>query len=347
MSADPTARRGLMRHPMAKWAILLAVLFALWFGGWFLVASLLNRGLGEAFAKVEAEQKIAITCDGRDVVGFPFRMGLACERTGLATPEGARFTAGSLRSAAQIYDLTRHVVELGSPATIEGPQGTVEAQWQTLRLFADGTTQGGYERISLTSDAPSVRTGATAIAARSLELHTRPVNDAAGAPTHLDLALRTTRLQLPAPAGSAQPDPFDIVLQAQLDFGYAAMVEGGRSFEEWAKAGGRILLQDVRLMMGETGTLSFAGPLTIEDDGTLSGKVKVGVEGADDIAAFAASLDPTLRDQVGSLMQAVAAMGQPTSFASGERPAVEVTLERGAMRLGILPLGRIPPVVGG
>src|SRR5690606_37227088 len=67
------------------------------------IASLGNKG-------------ITISCDGRDIRGFPFRMGVFCDDVALTIPdENIAASAKELRSAAQIYAPRMLVMELDGP----------------------------------------------------------------------------------------------------------------------------------------------------------------------------------------------------------------------------------------
>ena len=51
--------------------------------------------------------------------GFPFRIGLFCDRVAFEQPSAAMtLSAGAFRSAGQIYDPMRLVAELDGPAKI-------------------------------------------------------------------------------------------------------------------------------------------------------------------------------------------------------------------------------------
>ena len=347
-----------------RWALFLALLFGLWFAGWFAAAALVDRQLAGAIEQAGA-QGLAVTCSERDVVGFPFRLGVDCGGVGVVAPDGTSARAGPLRSAAQIYDLTRHVVELSGPATITGVPGVQRADWKTLRLVPDLQLDGDVEIVSMTATDLTVDGVAGRAGVAQLAFHARPAQGVAGTGAEagamaadvrnrrnggrredrdatgraLELALRADGLDLPGTA-----EPFGLVAQLRLEGAYDALVRDAASLSDWARRAGRIELQDVRLALGRTGLVSLDGPLRVEPDGTLSGTLRLGVEGAADIAAFAETLDPGLKDVVASLTQGVTMMGRPTRFATGERPAVEITLERGEARLGIIPLGRVPPL---
>ncbi len=90
-------------------------LFGGYSAGWFYVA---NRVKKEAEASIASLNRDGVTaeCANLDVRGFPFRLGVFCDSVGYGDPgRNIVITAGSLRSAAQVYQPWRVVTELDGP----------------------------------------------------------------------------------------------------------------------------------------------------------------------------------------------------------------------------------------
>ena len=77
---------------------------------------------------------VSAECANPTARGYPFRIGLYCDRVAFADDaEGIRLTAGGFRSAGQIYDPMRFVAELDGPASIALPRAAPLAiDWDGL-----------------------------------------------------------------------------------------------------------------------------------------------------------------------------------------------------------------------
>ena len=344
---DTTTRRSALAHPMAKFFVFVMALFVVWAVAWFAVAAFLDARAGEAIERAEA-RGLAVTCADREVVGFPFRFGLACSDVALLTPDGARITAGPLRSAAQFYDLTRHVAELGAPLDLSGRGLTAQARWKTLRVFADATMNGGFERLSLTGSDWALTAPIGDLQGDELVLHARPAPGSGGDGSDggepngdLDIAARVGSLTVRG--GDAVVPAFSALLQARIDGAYAAL-RSRRGAAGLVRPGARIDIEALRVALGARGLVALAGPLTLEEDGTVSGTLKLGVEEADDVVAYLTTVDRELEGPARAVAQGVASLGQLHDFAGRSLPAIDLTIERGRARLGFIPLGTIPPI---
>ena len=59
---------------MGKFGLLILVLFALWFGGWYAFANYADGKIAEAIDNT-SQRGINIDCTNRAMRGFPFRIG--------------------------------------------------------------------------------------------------------------------------------------------------------------------------------------------------------------------------------------------------------------------------------
>ena len=117
-----------------KWLGLFAALVAaLYSGGWYWLASEGERRLDAAVAKSAESGRVA-ECVNRDIKGYPFRLGLFCDKVAFSDDErGIVFHAGALRSAAQVYNPRHAVIELDGPAFIETQDiAPLELNWSLL-----------------------------------------------------------------------------------------------------------------------------------------------------------------------------------------------------------------------
>src|ERR687897_740456 len=156
--------------------VFVVVLFGGYSLGWFWLAG-----------RLEAEAKTAITALNRDGVeadcanptarGYPFRIGLYCDSVAFSdAAKGISLSAGSFRSAGQIYDPMRLVAELDGPASIDSAKaGAFALTWDNLRASAR-LSSPLPQRISLEGAGLRAETGdgGALLAAERFEAHLRP-----------------------------------------------------------------------------------------------------------------------------------------------------------------------------
>ncbi len=105
-----------------KWlGICTAIAFALYSAGWFYVAQEGKRRVDIALAQISKSGSL-VNCEQSEIKGFPFRLGLFCKSVTFEQPQrGVFFSAGNMRSAAQVYNPKQAVIELDGPALLEAP----------------------------------------------------------------------------------------------------------------------------------------------------------------------------------------------------------------------------------
>src|SRR5262245_57806709 len=114
MSSSKVAKRSYAVR-FLWFLVFVAILFGLYSAGWFYLA---NRLKAQAEATIAALSTGGATadCASLEVRGYPFRLGLFCDSLGYDDGAGnIVVTAGSLRSAAQVYRPRNIEAELDSP----------------------------------------------------------------------------------------------------------------------------------------------------------------------------------------------------------------------------------------
>ncbi len=179
-----SGRRSGGTRVFAGVAILVVVMAAALTGAWYYLAGELDRRVASAL-DAAAGGGTTITCDRREVFGYPFRIGLSCDAVGVDAPDnGIRLSAGSLRTAAQIYQPSHIVAELGSPLRATVPDfAPMEMSWTLAQASTSLWTQG-LERVSIVVDQPVLslvgEAGALTPLARSVRLETHARQNGAG-----------------------------------------------------------------------------------------------------------------------------------------------------------------------
>ncbi len=337
-----TPRRSAAARAM-RWLIALVVVLVLVaVGGWYWLAGELDRRVASAL-EAAGGGRATVLCENRQIFGFPFRLGLSCDTIAVEAPQnGVSASAGSLRTAAQIYDPRQIVAELAGPALVTAPDlPPLHLSWRLAQASTTLWTEG-MERFSLVMEAPvvSMREGEAAGApiARSerLEAHARQ-NGAA-----LDFAFTDTAVAATLPGLPPLP-PFDLTADLTLD-GAAGWLRSGIPGANVSEAlrgqAGTIRLLGLSLPGGGGGGAQLSGPFRVSPTGEISGDFRLAVEDPQSIAGLVGVLVPG----TGGLATTVAgALGFAGRQEDG-KTVVDVQVREGEARLGFIPLGRLPRI---
>ncbi|MFN7027607.1 MAG: DUF2125 domain-containing protein [Pseudorhizobium sp.] len=317
-------------------AIVLAVV--LYTGGWFYAASALKEKTLALLGSREASG-ITVECADANYRGYPFRIGLFCSSIALDDRNnGISATVGALRSAAQVYDPGHIIWEVDGPAQVRTSHGlTVSSEWESLQssLVAKGR---GVERSStiirqgMTSIVSTAAGGSFNIGAERTEIHLRQNGRDLDAALTLD-KLRTTAEGLPEllPAMTATAD---------LTFVGRGGIIDGTDPNGIALYGTEGEMRSLSADLGEGRTISVSGPFSIDNDGYLSGRLKLKV---DQIDAWRSSLAEAFPD-IAPMLQTVAGMLSALN-GGGQSASLDLTVNRGKVFAGgFIPIGEIPPI---
>lgn len=315
------------------WLLMLIVVAVLAYtGAWYYAANLLETRTAALISGLNGDQRRA-SCEEPSARGYPFRIGLFCRSVFYEDAEnGISLSAGNFRSAAQIYQPLRTVGELDGPARIALPfmPAALKASWQNMRLSARLTEKlpqrvsSEAQKLVLVSDEATAEPIAEA---DTLQTHMRR-NEA-----DLDVAIVTSRLSLaPGITGDVAIPPLTGELLLSIDDGVTLL--GERALQLRGRSG-TIQSLSVKAADSEAG-MTLAGPVEIGTDGLISAQFKVTLREPRAIAQLAAQAFPERRDQIQSVMAALSSLGAA--------PTLPVTIRRGRVSIGFLPLGDIPPV---
>lgn len=316
----------------------LVVLFiGLYTAGWFYAASLLREKTLALLGSHDAEG-ISAECFDADYRGYPFRIGLFCSRVNVDDrANGISASFGALRSAAQIYDPGHIVWEMDSPAEIRSSRGlTLSTSWENLQSSLIAKLKG-VERAALVLEKPKTHVVSTAdgqtfdINADHAEIHLRqngPDLDAAVTLEGTDTAIKDLQQLLPR-------------LNTSLNLtlvGRAGIIDGsdpnGISLRETKGE-----MREFRADLGEGRVLLLSGPFSFDDQGRMSGKLKLRVEQLD---AWRKSLSQAFPDLAPTLETAASML---SALGGGANASLDITIKRGKILAGgLIPVGEIPPV---
>ena len=304
------------------------VIVVLYTAGWFWLADRLER---EASAALEAlgDRGIEARCENPVARGYPFRLGLFCDSVTFDQPsEQVSVSAGAFRSTGQIYNPSRLVAELDGPAQVSLPgAGPVALDWAVLRA----STRLAHplpDRVSLQGSALKVAPagGETVVSAETFEAHMRP-NDA-----DLDVAVRFAGLSVAPEVVKGRTVP---PLSGEAD---VSVTDGVRLLDEGAHGlrgkSGRV--RDLTLTVGDAGSLTVTGPISIDDAGLIDADLEVSLRDPKALARALADAFPEVRREI--------EQGSAGLSFLGKNPKLPLKIVKSSATLGFIPLGRIPPL---
>ncbi|EAU43373.1 hypothetical protein FP2506_11026 [Fulvimarina pelagi HTCC2506] len=335
MSSSTSEPRRIRRAYV--WIVaIVVVLFAILTGFWFYAASQLDEITSRAIEDAE-RNGVLVSCLGRDVVGYPFRLGIVCDDLALDVPRnGVTVDAGSFRSAAQIYQPNLVVSELDAPVRIETADGPpVDIGWNLAQASTSFWTEG-LDRISIATDAPRVAIGDRSIFnASGGELHARRRED------DLDIAgvQRSAKIDLPQLSGVPNFDlSTDLTVQGAADW-LSGGASGLSARELFADRSGT-LRSLVLTFHGDPTGADVSGDFAFSADGLLSGTFDLAVTSPERLASIVGSIAP----EAASIANTVASVIPYVGTTENGRTTIRVTADDGQLTAGVIPLGQIPPL---
>ncbi|MEM7299966.1 MAG: DUF2125 domain-containing protein [Pseudomonadota bacterium] len=344
-----------------KWlAVAVAAGIGLWTGGWFYVASISADQIDKVIQSA-ARFGVTITCENRSIRGFPFRMGLFCDQTGVEAQEQAFVTkAGALRTVALLYKPGNIIAELDGPAEASPVPDAkpIKLDWDSLRasvrLGLSVPQQISLVGLNLEVAIPVLLASSDAAAeplAAMLKLksnqgavHLRPTPESEDRDLDLAFQVRDFKNAL----ASVFPEAgFDVDVDLHLTDGMARAVSG--AFDQQIMQFGQDgEIRKVRIAShaDPTSQIELSGPFRIDTDGLVTGKMDLSVSNPAGLLDYVSSVDEQAAASVKQIVNAVTAFGQPGKLNGTPSRTVKIDIDKGKMRAGFIPLGEIPPLFG-
>lgn len=330
--------------------ILLAVaaaVIAIWTAGWFFLSGLVNDRLNVEIDRL-ADRGIVIECRKRSVGGFPFRVEIDCAGSRLTLRRtGTRGTLGGLRAVGLIYNPWHVIIEADAPLAAEGQFGQrVDGRWTRLqssvRILDRGLLRGALaaDGVDLALTLP----GETAfrLTAGHVETHARPAAAGADSPgLAVDWTALATGLTLAAGDFTIGPRDMKLAVDATLDgLPRPPYVDGAATARQWVANGGALTLKSAVLDVGGA-RVDASGTLSPDIDGALSGQLRLVAHGLDKLGSGGVL---GLPEDMSIFASAFLMFGKVEKQGDQTVRVLELAVDRGAMTLGRLPLGSLPPL---
>jgi hypothetical protein len=318
-----------------KWLGFSVVVFiALYTGAWFWGASYLKDEISRALAQTAASGQ-KTDCRNLDIKGYPFRAGLFCDALVFEDlSQQISLKLGAMRSATQIYDPMRGIVELDGPLELALPGGkAVRAEWSLLH--ASGRLARPLpKRLSIESkELAASLSGQHLLKAGNVQAHFRTVD------RDIDLASSGAGVTIdPAITQGRVIPEFSYGVDAQVIDGVALALSGEKNLALLLR-GQSATLRALSLDFADGGGLTLSGPMSFDGAGLLSGDLSVTFSEADKLGKTIAKIAPEIAAYVAPSLSLAASTAKP-----GEIPRIDVTIRKGRASIGLIPLGEIPPL---
>lgn len=322
--------------------ILIAVL-VLWCGGWFAASWWADGKIAEVI-EVQRQRGVEIDCADRSMRGFPLNMGVGCDRVTISQPDGSQIDMGAVRTVASLTAPGEAQAEVDGPLTVQVGGTTFEANWGKLEAFADVRLDGGFDLTSFAFDGFIATRGEVSAGADTGAGFLRPQKaDNAESSDNLEATITLGGMTADIPGVATLPS-FSIELDAMLEDGYRDLVEQRLPVWEILLDGAQGEIRKAKLELPDGGKLVFGGPLQLDENGILSGTVTVGLANPEAVMAWARLVSPALEQPVSLLTQSVAGMGAEATLGGEQVRAIELTINKGEVRLGFIKLIDLPPL---
>jgi hypothetical protein len=319
----------------------LALLSVIWGVGWFVAKGFVEAEVDAALAR-EARMGREIACAERTTTGFPFRFEINCRQMAvrLAQPEGqAIVTAERVVALAMVWNPTHVIVEATGPATITPPGQSQRyvATWTVGQASLRGMPENP-ERVSVSVTGLKVdaEQGGRAMPAGTADLIEAHLRRSAGRPGYdvalaFDNATGLAPVAFPTTTGRIQG-----TLEGLADLRPMALPDRLR---QWQQAGGRLVVAPSRVQQGDTLVLA-QGAVALDGRGLPDGTIDLTVAPIEQVARLIAN---AMRADVNAVMPWLSALGAPVDVEGRKAVRVPYRFRAGAMSLGPIPIGRVPP----
>lgn len=320
-------------------SVFVALAVVVYSGGWMLAATMMQKRVAELFDGRNAAGA-DVRCKDMDIRGYPFRIGLFCSSIAVDDRyNGISASLGAFRSAAQVYAPNHFVWELDSPAEVRSALGfSFSIQWDRLQssvnAWFDGLSRSSLVTDGLKVDFTTIANGNT-VTSRSDhgEFHLRRNGE------DLDAAVLVKNTVLTPSNGAPLVLP---PLSASIDMtmlGKAGLLGPRRDAATTELYGSRGEIHRFVIDFGEGRVLTVSGPLSVEDDGNLSGKLHLEVEKVEGWKDALTTAFPASAEDFENAAKVLTVLFGGKDFGSAD-----ITVHEGVVSVGIIPLGVLPPL---
>ena len=317
---------------------LIVTIGAAWVGGWFYASQAVEDAIAKVKTRFENRAQ-SLECNHQEIVGFPFRIGLFCKTFKYSSQNsGLEISTNGIRSATQFYQPGKAIAEFEAPAFIRSPRGnTSEVTWDSMRASMKANLDG-LERFSIHGQelvSRDARTGIEISTIQDVQIHSRKNGE-----NNVDLALAFNDFK-PLAGPLSKLAEFDLGLKITLSDIYRDLLQEANLLRLGKTNGLAGNLDEFKYEPLDGGKVTISGPWKTNTSGLLSGEFQVTISELNEIS----------RNLILAFPQAAPIISQLTSAASllssqsqGSGLSLPVSLNKGRISIGIIPVGKIPPL---
>ena len=323
---------------MKKGIFLLSVLIlisAAWSAGWYYVVGKVETVIADTKVKL-ADKGRDVQCANQEIDGYPFRISLNCDEVRYADDAtGLVFETDRLRTAAQAYQPNKAIVELSSPANLRLPNGEAfKIDWNSMRSSLK-VGLSGAENLSVHGKeinfVPTNRTEHT-MQIKDMQLHGRQIGE-----DNINLAVNL----IEAKSENEIWPSFNLTSTFLLEDIYKDVMNRTSLLRVAKSKGLKGTIERFQYVPNEGGMLEVKGPAQVSQTGLLTGKFDVTVRDLPQLLNALSKSFPEEKQKFTDASKAIALLSKKTGK---EEITIPVTIRNGSMSIGILPLGKLPPL---
>lgn len=343
-----TSQSDNTKKPNNRKYILLLVgvtlVIAAWSSAWFYGQTFVSDEIDAQIQQL-SKQGLEVTCADRRVAGYPFRFEISCNDMLLKDKWSRELAVSALDAVTLVYN-PRHVIfEAESPAKLAIPHLETDAQidWASARasikasLTGLSTLDAIAENVSLET---SFNKNLRQLFASKLEVHLREAPNTEGL-----LETFITIDQLGFQNTTKPEEAIDLRAYTKIQNGMDLLAGSNIPLLVQANEGAL----PVKLMLFEAvygqSKISTTGDITINGNGTLSGRLDTSIENANALLPLLEKLefrDQQTRALIEGFLKSVSSSS--TESGSTNQPSIPIIIDEGLLRVGFLPIGYVPPL---
>lgn len=330
------------RWPFIIFASFIALILAVWFGGWFVIANLLESSIESAFEDI-SQQGQDLECSELSTNGFPIQMQVICESLTVSVGGQQLFSIQELRGKVSIFNPTEFIVKAEAPLVATVPNANLAApingKWELVQASTNISDFGFNVQI----DSANFLVGDVFEVLRLGEFETSGGFRGESSSYGYHFALRVRDL-LPNLVGVSveQPGNIDINIKVPID---EATVDGPseKILEGYLKQGGEVQVEQVNLSMGGA-EIALGGEMNFNESGYLNGDLKLWLGNYERLVQLLQYNLTDYSEMIEILLPTIIS-GFPTEDRNGVTgKEIPIKIVNGSISVGVFPLGEIPPL---
>ena len=313
----------------------MVILIAGWSAAWFFIESKVIEVADTAKTRL-AERGQTFDCADQATGGYPFRVTFDCSTLSYKNANsGFEIETGAMRSVSQAYQPGKVVVELDAPAAVETlANGRFKVDWASLRASLK-LGLSGRERTSLVGKDFLITPlqDPSSISISGLEYHDRLSGE-----NDVDVAVALIDLKETSAATLDLID-FDLRTEATFKNIHDRFSRGRNLMDIIRQTGVKGNLQRFQIAAQNGAQIGLSGPFDAGQNGLLNAKLKVEVTNLDALLRLLIFFNPAQEKAIIEGGKAVKLFAPADE--NGTR-SVNLTIQDNVLKLGFIPIGRIP-----